>query len=47
MTLLKTDSAKLCNKNEVFIGRRVITAELPNKEAEKQFSFCFCQTNFT
>lgn len=34
MTFLKTDSARLCNKNEVFIGRRVITAELPNKETE-------------
>lgn len=38
MTSLKTDSAKLWNKNEVFMARRVIPAELLNKETEMQFS---------
>lgn len=38
MTSLKTDSAKLWNKNKVFMARRVIPAELLNKETEMQFS---------
>lgn len=42
--VLKKDSAKLCNKNEVFMGGRVIPAERLHKPTEMHSSLFLSDT---